>query len=152
MPEKSALDTALALLARRDHAVEEMRSKLLARRFSEQEAGEAIRVLVEKGYLDDARFAELFSRSAVGSRRAFGERLVQELRRRGVNRELAREAAEAAGATIDPDEEIRSLVARRFPGIRSGGDGKELRRMVAFLQRKGFELPTILRILREEQQ
>ncbi len=101
---------------------------------------------VEVGLIDDAAFAEILVRSKHSSRGLARRALAQELRRKGVGDDDAREAL----ATIDDaDEEsaARELVARRWrddldPAVQS-------RRMLAMLGRKGYPAGLATRLVRE---
>ncbi|MBP1644059.1 MAG: recX, partial [Acidobacteria bacterium] len=81
---ETALDKALQLVARRPHFRAELRRKLVARGFDEDEVAAALGRLTELGYLDDA---ELAARE--------GERLRERrgLGRAGIAAELARKGA-----------------------------------------------------------
>jgi regulatory protein len=132
-------------LARRDFASAELRSRLLAKGFAPAAVELAIARAGDLGYLDDVRYAERLSRALVASGRAVGPRLALELRRRGLPDELVAAATAATRADGGEATALRDLIARRFPGFDfSGADAKSQRRVVNFLQRRGFPLDRIL--------
>ena len=136
---------ALRLLARRDYGTGELRRALLTKGFAEEAVAAAIARGIELGYLDDARYAARLAGVLLESGRAVGPRLALELRRRGLAEELI-QAVVAVSARDDGEEQaLRALVARRFPAFdfASAAD-RERRRVILFLQRRGFSLDRIL--------
>ena len=85
--ERSVRNTALDILARREHTRLELSRKLKAKEFSEQEIEAQIDTLVEEGLQSDERYAE----SYVNMRRNRGYgplKIKQELQQRGISSEL----------------------------------------------------------------
>jgi regulatory protein len=150
MAGRTPLDAALDLLGRRDHSEEEMRRKLRVRKYSDEEISDVLAILREKGYLDDRRFAGSFAEWASRSGKAVGPRLVQELRRRGIGRETAAEAAAESAREHDPEDILRESLRRRFPKYDPRtADLREKRRVFGYFQRKGFDAGLVARLLRE---
>jgi len=140
-----AWNTALRLLARRDYGTAELRGRLLAKGFTPAAVELAIERGLELGYLDDARYVERLTRTLLDSGRAAGPRLALELRRRGLPAELIAAATTTAQTAAGEETALRDLVARRFPAFDfAGADAKTRRRVVHFLQRRGFALDRIL--------
>lgn len=138
------VETAFALLARRDHTRWELATKLRQRGYGEDEIDAALDRCVELGYLDDAAFAERFVASRA-VRNGWGPlRLVAELQRRGVDREIAENAvtvddtvyAEALARAVHKLEQRRKRGWHRVPQQRS--------RMVSSLLGCGFEADTAI--------
>ncbi|TLM65336.1 MAG: regulatory protein RecX [Deltaproteobacteria bacterium] len=140
---------ALSLLARRDFGTGELRQRLLAKGFPAEAVEQAIARGRELGYLDDARHADRLARAMLASGRAAGPRLTLELRRRGLPDELVRAAVAEARSSGGEEQALRDLVARRFPAFDyAAADDRERRRVVHFLQRRGFPLDHILNELK----
>ncbi len=139
---------ALKALARRDHSEAELRRKVADRGISAGTIDELIARLKEAGYLDDRRFALRWAESAVRNGRGYGFRLRFELSRRGIADDLASEVSERISAEYDETEAVRELVNRKFTGFTAGeADEKLKRRIVGYLQRRGFSLASIFRVL-----
>jgi regulatory protein len=137
------------LLTRRDHGTAELRGRLLAKGFAAEAVEQAIARGIELGYLDDARYVERLSRDLLASGRAAGPRLALELRRRGLPEELIGAALSAARAGGGEETALRELIARRFPAFNyADADAGTRRRVVNFLQRRGFPLDRILNELK----
>lgn len=147
-PERAYL-YALRLLTARDYTAARLREKLLGRDFDEADVEAALERLVSEGWLDDRRFAQRFAESALASGRYYGPRLRQEMRRRGLQRELVSEVLGRVLAEHDETEEVNAIVECRFSGFSfSTASDREKRRAVGFLQRRGFSLSAIMSALR----
>jgi regulatory protein len=86
-------DTALKLLARRDHFRAELADKLRTRGHSEDDVEAVLDRLADLGLLDDERLASRFAELRAVDRGWGPRRLELELRKRGVDRHLAERAA-----------------------------------------------------------
>ena len=140
---------ALRLLTRRDYSVGELRRRLLDKGFTAEAVETAVNRGIELGYLDDARLIERLSQALLAQGRAAGGRLAMELRRRGFPRELIEPAVMAASAEGAEEQSLRALIDRRFATFDfAGADERERRRVVTFLQRRGFPLEHILNELK----
>ncbi len=97
-------------------------------------------------YLDDEKFARNWASSR--STRGYGQkRIEQELRSKGIAEGLIREILRE---TMDSEWETnnaRALLAKKFAG-HSLTDPREVRRAVAFLQRRGYSSDVIFTLLR----
>lgn len=143
---------ALKLLSGRDYTRAGMLRKLAGRRVSEGDAEGVVARLVTEGWLDDRRFAERFAEGAVAGGRFFGRRLRLEMRRRGIPADLVNEVAGRLGEEHDEQDDLRCLLERRFPGFRfSSAAEREKRRVIGFLQRRGFGVSAIMEALRAEE-
>jgi regulatory protein len=147
-PERAYL-SALRLLNARDYTVARLREKLANRGFDETHLETAVGQLVAEGWLNDLRFAARFTESALSSGRYYGPRLRQEMLRRGLPRELVSEVLGRIQGEYDEAGQVCMTLERRFSGFSffSASD-KEKRRVVGFLQRKGFSLSAIMTVLR----
>ena len=153
-----AREKAVELLARRAHSVQELRLKLLRRRYTASEADEALAWLRQRGYLDDGSFARQWTEQRMERHPEGRLALVAGLRRKGVSREVAeavtgdlctpeteREAAEAALAKL-----MRTGAAgprEDGPSSGSGPSPGESERLRRALRRRGFSASLILELL-----
>ena len=140
----------MRLLAARDYTVARLREKLAGKGFSGEDADVAIVRLEGEGWISDRRFAERFAEAAVTSGRFYGPRLRQEMRRRGVSSELVDEILRRVREEFDEVDELRSVIVRRYPGfVFSTAGDKEKRRVIGWLQRRGFGMSAVMQALRE---
>jgi regulatory protein len=141
----SPFDCSLRVLALREHSEAELRRKLKEKGYDEEGIEESVARLKELGYLDDARFAKSFAESSIRNGRGYGVRLKLELARRGVAEATIRETLAELFQEYGEQEVLSRLIGRRFSGFDPAlASDKEKRRVVGYLQRKGFSLSAIL--------
>ena len=133
---------ALRLLAQREHSRSELATKL-ARHVQEGEDLDAVlRDLEAKGFIDENRVAEsLVHRRAA---RLGTQRLVQELRGKGVGEDLVRATAEQLRAT--EYERAQGVWRQRFGTC--AATQQERARQMRFLAARGFSGEVVRRVVR----
>jgi regulatory protein len=147
-----AYQYVLRLLTGRDYSVARVRSKLVAREMPEGDLNALLLRLPQEDWLDDRRYAERFAESALSSGRYYGSRLRLEMRRRGLTPDVVNETLAPLLAESDEVSEVRSVAERRYPGFSySAASDRDKRRLVGFLQRRGFGFSAIMRALRTEE-
>ena len=102
----------------------------------------------EVGLVDDVVYAEMLVRSQHAGRGLGRRALAHELRRKGVDDEVAREALEQVDAD-DEEQTARALVARRLPATRGLPRDKRIARLSGMLARKGYPGGLAMRVVRE---
>ncbi|MEI7817154.1 MAG: regulatory protein RecX [Desulfuromonadales bacterium] len=143
---------ALRLLTGRDYTVSRIKEKLAKRGVPEQDAEEVILRLQREGWLDDTRYAGRFAESALSSGRFYGARLRLEMRRRGFTPDVVNETLTPLLAESDEFSEVRSAAERRYPGFSySTASDRDKRRLIGFLQRRGYGFSAIMQALRAEE-
>lgn len=144
---RQALNTAVGLLARREHAQAEVRRKLRQRGYEDELAVEVVDELTRQRLLSDERFAEMFVRSR--AERGQGPvRLRAELRQLQVPTELIERALHAAEDNgLDWRVLAGEVRLRRF-GTRPAAPLPERAKQVRFLQYRGFTADQIRAALR----
>lgn len=149
MQRGTAFDSSLKILSLRDHSEAELRRKLTAKGYEEQGIEESVARLKELGYLDDLRFARSFASSALRNGRGYGGRLKLELSRRGVAPAIVSEVLAELSAEYDERELLAQLIERRYAGFDAAtAPDKEKRKVVGYLQRRGFSLSAIFAALK----
>ncbi|HEX7049442.1 MAG TPA: RecX family transcriptional regulator [Longimicrobiales bacterium] len=144
-----AREAALQLLAYRSRTEAELRRRLLHKEFPADVVDACVGDLAERGFVDDGEFAAAFVRDRVRSRPRGGRRLVQELRARGVDREMAEETVERALRQEDVTEDSlareaaeawarRALAGRSLGGPHGDDARRARRRLYGYLARRGF--------------
>ncbi|HET7684703.1 MAG TPA: regulatory protein RecX [Marmoricola sp.] len=106
----------------------------------------------EVGLIDDEAFARDWIAERQTGRGLARRALAQELRRKGVDDEVARTALDER-ADDDPDAELeaaRMLVRRKLRSVRGLEQDKAVRRLVGMLARKGHSSGVAYRVVREE--
>lgn len=149
---EEARDAALRLLTVRSRSVAEIRKRLGRKGFDRTVVDRVVEGLARTGLLDDHAFARQWVEERIARRPRGRFALVQELRGKGVDREVAEEAVEAVFRAEGVAEEEIALraaekwLARRSRSTRSALVGEEgfeaeqraRRRLYGALVRKGF--------------
>lgn len=146
---KPVAETALALLARREHAVAELRRKLFQKGYPLSEIRTVLESMQERGYLNDARYAVARARYRVSSSKWGWGRVAQELAQVGITPEdvaAAKLALEDDGVSLVSGATV--LARRKLGGRLKAVGGRELQeelykkrqKAMAALLRKGYSL------------
>ena len=144
-----ARNTAYRYLTYRPRSRAEMIQKLHDREFNEAII-EAVLVDLERlGYVNDRQFANQLTRSRIRLRGFGRRRIEQELRNKGVDREIIREIF--AEVFVDETEiETAKLVAvKKINAMKCLDRETRRRRLAGFLERKGFSFEIIGAVLRD---
>ena len=135
------------LLARREHSTRELRDKLLARGFEDDDITPALQALSREGLLSDERFTESFIHSRL-ERGSGPVKIRAELRQRGVTDEIiANWLDERDRAWLERAEAVR----RKKFGSTLPVDYKEKARQARFLQYRGFSAEQTRYVLRDDE-
>jgi regulatory protein len=131
-----ALEVAYRYMSPRERTEAELRRHVSGRGFDAAAVDATLEVLRDQGYVDDARFARLFTEDKRTLEQWGSERIERALIDRGIDRELAAAAANDQPAETEVDR-ARELLKRRFraPPI----DARDRERALGVLLRKGFD-------------
>jgi regulatory protein len=132
---------AYRYLNRRERTVSEVRQRLEREELDAATVSEAIATLTEQGYLDDSRFARLFTEDKRQLEQWGSDRIRRTLRERGLDAELI-ETALAEQATESELEQALELLRRRCSA--PPADRRERDRALGLLLRKGYEMELAL--------
>ena len=137
----------LKLLTRREHSVSEVREKLRKKFPAEIENIEKlIKKFVEKNWLSDSRFCEVFVRDQI-LKKSGPKKIIQKLFKRGVDLELIREKIEEEYPASDQAEIIMELAKNKYETLKKRGKGEselELRqKILRFLMGRGFDFDMV---------
>lgn len=148
-PESVGRTILLDQLTGRARTRSELATKLRARNVPDDIAGRLLDRFEEVGLVDDAAFAREWVEQRQSGRGLAKRALAMELRRKGVDDEVAREALDE----IDPDDELeaaRALVRAKLRSVRNLDRDKAVRRLVGMLARKGHSSSVAFRVVKEE--
>ena len=139
--ERSLLARALGYLARREHSRAELRRKLGPHAQSAEQLDRLLDDLVDRKLLSDRRFTEVMTRSR-GER--FGAaRIGQELRSRGIDDPLVREAV---GRLVGTElQRARAIWRKKYDA--PPADAAERARQMRFLAQRGFSAEVVRRVV-----
>ena len=138
---------ALRLLAGRAYTEHQMRQRLARAKISDIAIERVIAWLLERGYIDDQRFAEAWVEDRAERKGAGPLRLNQELTQRGIPRAMARQAIDAAMDNERMEAIATQHAKRRLARYQDLARRETYAKMYAFLQRRGFTSDVIRRVL-----
>lgn len=150
-PESVARKILLDQLTGQARSRQQLSDKLAAKNVPTEIATRLLDRFEEVGLVDDEAFARSWvaSRGAGGGRALAKRALAQELRRKGVEDEVARLALDE----IDPDDEeqaARALVRKKLRTLSRVDDTTATRRLVGMLARKGYGAGLAFAVVRDE--
>ena len=165
-PSDKGFGVAYAYLNKRERTEAEIRARLERAEVRGEEIELVIAELLEFGYIDDARYARVFTQDKRSLEAWGNERIARTLRERGVERELieaalteegvraAIEAWPTDGAGEESDGALDSeldraiaLLGQRFPA--GPAEQRDRERAFGVLARKGYESETASDAVRE---
>lgn len=128
--------TAIKLLARREHSIQELNHKLKAKKFNPDEIKIVLDFLEQKKLVSDERFGEVYVRSR--SQKGFGKmRIEAELKERGLPSSLIKTILEKYFVA-----DIRKVYEKKFGTFNFEQfkqlEMKEKAKRMRYLQNKGF--------------
>ena len=149
--ESEVYATAVGLLARREHSVKELATKLVLRKVGSELIESVITRLIDERLQSDERYAEVYLR--LRSDKGFGPlRIKAELRERGIDDALIvaqfRQADDEG--EIDWFERAAAAYAKKYGG-KPIGDIKERAKRMRFMQYRGFDHEQIATAMDSEQ-
>ena len=148
-PESVARTILLDQLTGRARTRHELAAKLRQRRVPDEVATRLLDRFTEVGLIDDAAFARLWVESRQAGRGLAKRALADELRRKGVDAEVVREAVDE----IEPEaeeESARALVRKKLPSLRRVDRTTATRRLVGMLARKGYPAGVAFAVVKDE--
>ena len=127
----------------------ELATKLAKKQVPDEIAERLLTRFEEVGLIDDAAFAKSWVQSRQPGKGLARRALAQELRRKGIDDEVAREALDE----VDPEDEVesaRALVRRKMRSVQQVDRNTAIRRLTGLLARKGYPGGLAIRVVREE--
>ncbi|HJQ48669.1 MAG TPA: regulatory protein RecX [Amycolatopsis sp.] len=146
---KKAKEVCFDLLAARPRTRDELRQALRRKGFDEELRERLLGKLDASGLIDDAALAEQWVRSRHAYQGLARSALVAELKRKGIDGEVA---AQAAGQIDRESEEqrARELVRKRLRGMTNVDEQAATRRLLGTLARKGYPQGLAYAVVRDE--
>jgi regulatory protein len=136
-------------LTGRSRSRRELADKLRQRRVPDEVATRLLDRFTEVGLIDDAAFARQWVESRQAGRGLARRALADELRRRGVDAEVVREAVDEVDAA-DEEAAARALVRKKLPSLRRVDRATATRRLAGMLGRKGYSAGLAFAVVRDE--
>jgi regulatory protein len=146
---QKAKEVCFDLLAVRPRTQDELRNVLRRKGFDDELREQLLAKLGSSGLVDDVAFAEQWVRSRHAHQGLARSALVTELKRKGVDGEVA---AQVAGEIDRESEEqrARELVRKRLRSITALDERATTRRLLDTLARKGYPQGLAYAVVRDE--
>jgi regulatory protein len=148
-PESVARAIALRQLTAAPRSRAQLAEAMAKRDVPEDVADRVLDRFTEVGLVDDAAYAEILVRSRHAERGMSRRALAMELRRKGVDDEVAREALEQVD-DADEEQAARALARKKLRATRGLDREVRLRRAYGALGRRGYGGSLVSRVVREE--
>jgi regulatory protein len=148
-PESVARKILLDQLTGRARSRKELSDKLASRNVPTEIATRLLDRFEEVGLVDDAAFARTWVSQRQQGKGLARRVLAQELRRKGVDDEVIRDALDEIDSG-DEAEAARELVRKKMRGLQNVDDATATRRLVGMLARKGYSPGLAFSIVKEE--
>src|SRR5690349_6189713 len=148
-PESVGRKILLDQLTGRARSRSELAKKMASKNVPDDVATRLLDRFEEVGLIDDASFAQEWVNQRQGGKGLARRALAQELRRKGIDDEVARLALDTV-ETEDEVEAARLLVQRKLRSMRCLDQQVAIRRLVGMLSRKGYSSAIAFRVVREE--
>jgi regulatory protein len=148
-PESVARKILLDQLTGQPRTRTELAGKLAKKGVPPEIAERLLARFEEVGLVDDAAFSRAWVQSRSVSRGLARRALAQELRRKGIDEEVARSALTTVGPEQE-EEAARALVRRRLRTVTGLDRDRAMRRLTGMLGRKGYSASLAFRVVRQE--
>mgnify|MGYP001591772823 FL=1 len=141
-----ARDYAFRLLKFRMRSEEELRQRLKRKKFDQATIEKVIQFLKEKDFIDDREFARAWVADKI--KRPLGiRRIEQELKTKGINKEIFQEALATSCNNYDEAGAIRQLAVKRLERLKGLEPRKVKSRLYSYLLRRGFSPEIVFDII-----
>lgn len=127
----------------------ELADKLAKKGFGEDLVARLLDRFTEVGLIDDEAFARAWIASRQPGKGLARRALAQELRRKGIDDEMAKEALDEIDPA-DEEEAARLLVRKKIRSLRNVDRTVATRRLVGMLARKGYNSGLCFSVVRSE--
>ena len=148
-PESVARTILLDQLTGRARSRRELADKLAAKNVPGDVATRLLDRFEEVGLIDDEAFARAWISSRQPGKGLARRALAQELRRKGIDDEVARTALDEIDPA-DEEEAARVLVRKKLRTLQRADDLTATRRLVAMLARKGYGSGLAFAVVKDE--
>jgi len=144
-----AKNSAYRYLTYRPRSRAEIESKLHDKGFTDAVVRQVISDLIRLEYVNDREFARQWTRSRVRLRGFGRRRIEQELRSKGIDRDIIRQTFGELFGDDSEFETAKQTARKKLSTMRSVDRETRRRRLAGFLERKGFPFEIIGRVLKE---
>lgn len=143
---QKAKNYAFLFLKFRQRSEKELRQRLEKKKFSEEIIEKAISFLKDKGFIDDNYFAKSWIESRINKPLGI-RRLKQELIIKGVDKAIIDSLINEIKNNYSEEEIVIRIAKDRFNKLKGCDPEKAIKRIYAYLLRRGFSPETVIDVL-----
>ncbi len=147
---RRARDRALYLLSGRDYTGHTLLGKLTDAGIDRPIAEDTVRRMEELGLINDERYAYRLARDLFTYRHFSARRIEQELRQKGVSRDVAADAVALLGGHENDLQQAIDFLRKKYYNKIKQEDGR--RKVTQAMLRAGFDYDTVRRAIEQEWQ
>lgn len=144
--------TALDYLAICPRSLQEMKRHLGKKGFDHDLVEDITAGLAESGYIDDADYAARYISNRLGKKLVGKQLLASELQKRGVHRDIIRQALRESAALQDSFDDVYAVALKKWQALKDRKNG--LAKLAYFLRGRGFDgemVTSVIEKLRSEE-
>lgn len=138
----------LKLLGHRARSEREIRDKMFSKGYCQEHIEDAIKYLKEFKYIDDEEYAKIYIKDRMNSKKLGHKRIKYELHQKGIDKTLIQDKI---NKLVNDDEEyeraLETAQRKMNTSYKNDDNQSAYRKLGGFLQRKGFSMDTIIKVL-----
>ena len=146
---KKSRSAAYRYLSYRARSYSETQEHLKQKDYPTSIVNQTLSYLVEYGYLNDEKFALDWGRSRIANKKFGPYRLKQDLLGKGIAVELVDQTLATLYAEVDEEELAKLAAEKKIYQLRDVDAEVKRRRLIQFLQRKGFPADIIFKTVKQ---
>ncbi|HHV26909.1 regulatory protein RecX [Anaerosalibacter bizertensis] len=145
--QNRANDYALKFLSNRWRTEKEIVDKMIKKGFDEEVINETLAYLKKYNFIDDRRFAEIYTEEKVRLKKLGSYRIKHELQNKGVDESIASEIVEKY--SDNEYERAMELATKKIKSYKNDDKNAIYRKLGGYLQRRGYSFECVSKVLRE---
>jgi len=142
-----AVKAAVQHMRMRPKTVKEVDTFLQRRGYDREVSDRALSICIDRGYIDDERYAELFVNDRLRNKPCARKLLRIELRNRGIRDDVVERTL--SKCAFDEREAATELLQHKLSKMLSPTTPSDVRKLANFLLRRGFSTHIVMDLLRE---
>ena len=145
--QNRANDYALKFLSNRWRTEKEIVDKMIKKGFDEEVINETLAYLKKYNFIDDRRFAEIYTEEKIRLKKLGNYRIKHELQNKGVDESIASEIVEKY--SDNEYERAMELATKKIKSYKNDDKNAIYRKLGGYLQRRGYSFECVSKVLRE---
>lgn len=145
--QNSANDYALKFLSHRSRTEKEIVDKMIKKGFDEEVINETLAYLKKYNFIDDRRFAEIYTEEKIRLKKLGSYRIKHELQNKGVDESIASEIVEKY--SDNEYERAMELATKKVKSYKNDDKNAIYRKLGGYLQRRGYSFECVSKVLKE---